>query len=112
MNWLIGLSIGAALAALLVARNSAAKDPVHGSIGAKSFHFLAAALFASSLPTVLATLIVNHGLLNAFVSGLVCVGSSFALLLIYAAFESPARAALPNEDDTAWTAEKARQSGL
>lgn len=94
-----------------VARISHRRDAVHGGFLAQFFHVLGASAFISSLPGTLAALILGGGLLTAIPLAFSFLGLSLLLLLMYAVFEAPARKGLDAEDE-AWTAEKARTSGL
>lgn len=107
---LIGLAIGAVLGVVIV-RASHREEAVRGGPLAHLFHFLGAALFAGTLPTVLTTVILGGGFLQAVATAFALVVISLALLLIYALFERPALEGAPVED-SGWTAEKARTSGL
>jgi hypothetical protein len=108
---LIGLAIGA-VAGVFVARSSARKQKIHGGSAAKIFHYLGASAFVSALPTGLIELLFGRGFGGAIVASLSLAVISLAFLLIFALFERPALARLPNENDEGWTAEKARTSGL
>ena len=106
--FLIGIAFGLA-GGWYIARVSHRRDRVRGGLPAQFFHVLAASAFISSLPGTLAALLLGGGLITAVPLAFGFVGLSLLLLLIYAAFERPARVGLPDEDD-AWTAEKARTS--
>jgi hypothetical protein len=107
---LIGFAFGVVLG-LIIVRASHRAEAVRGGPLAHLFHFLGASMFASTLPTVLATVFLGGGFLQAVATAFALVVISLALLLIYALFERPAIEHTPVED-SGWTAEKARTSGL
>jgi len=94
------------------ARSSARRDKIYGGTGARVFHFLGAAIYIGVLPAALCGSILvgpfKLGIPLAF--GLLAL--SFLLLMAYAIFERPARAASKPSEDRGWTAEDALKSGL
>lgn len=108
---LIGAVVGAALG-VYVRGASAKQDPIHGGLLAHIFHYLGAVGFSGALPAVLVSIFVFHAsLVQTIATAFGFITVSFAALLLYAAFERPARPQqMPVEEG--WTAEKARTSGL
>jgi len=108
--FLIGAAFGLA-GGWYIARVSHRRDPVQGGLLAQLFHVLGASAFISSLPGTLAALLLGGGLFTAVPLAFSFLGLSLLFLLIYSIFEAPARRDMAAEDE-AWTAEKARTSGL
>lgn len=108
--FMIGAAFGLA-GGWYVARVSSRSEAVYGGLLAQIFHVLGASAFISSLPGTLAALLLGGGLITAVPLAFSFLGLSLLFLLVYAVFEAPARKSMVVEDE-AWTAEKARTSGL
>lgn len=107
---LIGGGLGVLLG-IYIARVSHRHESVRGGIVAHVFHYFGAAFFVSTLPTALTALIIGGGFGTALPAALLMIGLSLLSLMLFAVVELPHRPqAAPDED--AWTAEKARSSGL
>jgi hypothetical protein len=108
---LIAACIGVVLGAF-VHRRAVSKERIHGGIAAVALHYLGSAAFSTALPGVLIAIFTGLGFLNAIAIG---IGSTLVALVIMVAFAAveyaPREAALARETG-AWTAEKAKTSGL
>ena len=109
---LVGLVFGA-LFGPLTARSSNRREPIYGGLPAHFFHILAAIALVAPLPSILTGLVLGEGLLGLPIA-ISLLLSGFVFLLIFAAFENPARIKhKPEEsDEPGWTAEDAMKSGL
>lgn len=107
---LIGLGCGLVIG-IFVARASAKKDKLRAGGAVSILHYLASALFASGVPSALASLLMGRGIGTALIFAFGCIIASYLVLLPFAALEFPARAR-KREEDEGWTAQKARESGL
>ena len=97
-NWanavLIGLTTGL-IFGVFVARKSAAEQPVQGGTLGKALHYLGAALFVSTAPTVLiAGLVYHYPLLSNLLLALAILACSALVLLLFATVEIGAEKAL------------------
>ena len=106
---LVGLILGS-IFAVYASRRSSRDEKIYGGMLAQVFHFLGALGFCMALPTVLTSVILRGGFLQAVVLGFGCVIAAFIALLVFAVIENPARPATVAEE--VWTEEKARSSGL
>ncbi|MDZ4763372.1 MAG: hypothetical protein SGI73_02390 [Chloroflexota bacterium] len=110
-NIVIGAAIGLVLG-FFVHRKVVAKDPIHGGIVATALHYLSAAVFSSTVPSVLLTVFTGLGFWTAIAYGLSCAVLSLILLTAHAAIDyAPRNLALARAEE-GWTAEKAKTSGL
>ena len=95
-----------------IARRSARQDKIYGGAGAQVFHFLGAAVYIGVIPAALCGSILVGPFKLGIPLALGLLAVSFLLLISYAFFERPARAALKPTEDHGWTAEDALKSGL
>lgn len=102
----------AVIASFPAVRSSKRKDKIMGGFMAEVFHHIGVAAYLGIVPAALiGSLLVGPGELGIPLAFL-CLGLGVVALLFYAAFEKPARAALPKSDDHGWTEQDARTSGL
>ncbi len=89
-NWLIAVAIGIVLGALIgirTAHSSNARQPVEGGLPAQVFHYFACAGFSSTVPFVIAGLVVGLSFWALFGTAVGFLALTAIFLLIYAGFE-------------------------
>ncbi|NDJ75261.1 MAG: hypothetical protein GYB65_03290 [Chloroflexi bacterium] len=94
-DWLIVVLIGAACGVLLgikVARDSRTKETVRGGTGADVFHYLASASMSSTLPFIIAGIVVGLRFVVLFGTAVGFLALTMTWLLLYASIEQNAPA--------------------
>jgi ABC-type Fe3+ transport system permease subunit len=94
-DWLIAVLIGIVLGLVLgvrIARESNAKQPVHGGMLAQVFHYLACAGLSGMLPFIIAGIVVGLPFVQLFGTAVGFLTLTALFLLVHAGTE---RAALP-----------------
>lgn len=110
-NILIAAVIGLILG-FVVHRKAVAKEAIHGGMLATALHFLGAWVFSSVLPGVLLMVFTGFGFLSAIAYAITCTVLALLILTAHAAIDYAPRQAAQVVDDSGWTAEKAKSSGL
>jgi len=108
-----GLVIFGLIAGIFVSQTSKKREAIHGGMMADIFNYISSSIFAASTPTVLVcVLVLDTGIIVAIAMGLTLFLSSLAVLMLYAVFERPAILKAQKAEDTGWTEQDARTSGL
>ena len=108
ISLVFGIVVGA-----LTARSSHRREPIYGGVPAHVFHVAGAIAYAAVLPAVLSTLILGGGFRTAATLALTLVTTSLLTLMLFAVVERPVRNQRLNQrDESGWTEEDARTSGL
>lgn len=117
--WIIVLVAFALIAGYYVARSAARREAVHGGALGHAANYAASALLIAIAPTVLCsvlvihpTFIANSTILSAVFIAVVMIVLALLFLLPYAALAKPTLDKLTQQEDTGWTEEDARTSGL
>lgn len=103
---LIGLMMG-----YFMARRSAREEKILGGGAAIVLNYIGAAFFGALPATALLTVLTGGGFIRAVIAGLVLMGISIGVFVLFALVEAPARARNQSADE-GWTEQKARESGL
>jgi peptidoglycan/LPS O-acetylase OafA/YrhL len=108
ISLVFGIVVGA-----LTARSSYRREPIYGGVLAHVLHIAGAIAYAAVLPAVLSALILGGGFRTAAPLALALVATSLLALTLFAVVERPVRNQRLNErDESGWTEEDARTSGL
>lgn len=96
-----------------VARSSSSREAVLSGSPATIFHYLASSIMSVFALTVLASVfIVRMHFMELLVLAVGMFVVALVLLMIYAVLEKPAIDKKAREEDTGWTEQDARTSGL
>jgi len=98
----------------LTVRSSIRREKVLGGPIAQFFNAIGTIAFVGLVPGVFCSLILGQASHIGFPMGVTLLLTSLLAFLVFAVFELPARKAIPAQpiEEDAWTAEKARTSGL
>jgi uncharacterized protein YacL len=95
-----------------IAEKSKQAQKIQGGKPAEYFHYAACSIFIGLVPTILVEVFVFRLGLQSVLIALLLVAVAFVCLCGYAYFELPAREKVKITEDSGWTAQDAKTSGL